>query len=453
MAKKRTFVAVAANQLGGLETLKEGDYVRTNATCTAVYTPFSADNCTDEPLNHLDTKALKEFENYSGPVLYAGHVVRTGEASGRSYAFIKVEKAWDAQGNEMSSDVTEVKLPVRFDQVAELNKVDCLWAEVKQPRPKAAEIVTLDSVVLDEHKKEEIREAIGQIANNDLIFEDWGFGEVFEKGTAVSMLFYGPPGCGKTLVAQALANTLGLTLKIVQTAEVQSSEPGGAERALKEFFEKAVENKELLLFDECDSLIGPRADVGMILAGQINALLSALELYTGVVIFTTNRLCEMDPAFERRVAAKIEFPFPTEAERAAIWRVLMPEDAPLADDVDFNEYAKAKIAGGNIKNVILNAARRAAYRKLPAIDKETLDWALAREKESMKRFYDEIGSRYRRPRPVGLGMTASGSLQIQQGGGDYEYAEQPRRQQSLKEEMRDIVTDYILMNGEKGKVH
>jgi AAA+ superfamily predicted ATPase len=265
---------------------------------------------------------------------------------------------------------------------------------------KPKQKVSLDSVIMPEDKKQQIRAAISQLEHHNLIFEKWGFGEVFEKGTAVSLLFYGVPGTGKTLAAQAIADSLGLRLKMIQTAEVESSEPGQAERNIKAFFSNAVHQKQLLLFDECDSLICDRNEVGMILGGQINALLTALESYTGVVVFTTNRLGKMDPAFERRVSAKIEFTFPDKSQRRAIWQRLLPKKAPVDVGVDLDVLAGFPLAGGNIKNAVLNAARHAAFHRKTTIDEECFHHAIEKEAQSIKGFEAAFEQQTKLPRPA-----------------------------------------------------
>ncbi|MCB1712827.1 MAG: AAA family ATPase, partial [Candidatus Riesia sp.] len=203
-----------------------------------------------------------------------------------------------------------------------------------EKQSKQAAHVTLDSVILAKDKKEQIKAAISQEENNDIIFNEWGFGEVFEKGTAISLLFWGIPGTGKTLMAQAIADTLGKTLKVYGPAEIQSSEPGGSERTIKAIFADAKRNTDtVILFDECDSLLYDRNEIGPILAQQVNALLSEIETFSGIVIFTTNRMGKLDPALERRITAKVEFPFPDKAERKLIWERLLPKKAPLDKDV------------------------------------------------------------------------------------------------------------------------
>jgi len=252
--------------------------------------------------------------------------------------------------------------------------------------------VNFDSVILSDDKKDQIKAAIAQIDHHDLIFTTWGFSEVFEKGTAISMLFYGPPGTGKTLMAQAIADKYNQKLKIISTAEIQTPEPGGAERNLKEAFANASDGKTLLLFDECDGLITDRSRVGMILAAQINALLTGLETYQGVAIFTTNRLEALDPAFDRRLSLKLEFPMPDAKHREQIWKRMFPKRCPLSPDIRWADLASIEIAGGHIKNVVLKAARLAAMTKATMITDDILWECLEKEVESLEAYTGAIDS-------------------------------------------------------------
>jgi len=250
--------------------------------------------------------------------------------------------------------------------------------------------VTLESVILPKEKKEEVRAAMAQTKYLELIFKEWGFEDTFEKGIAVTMLFYGIPGTGKTLMAQAVADELGSELKLIGPAEIETAEPGGAERNIQMVFANAKGKKTILCFDECDSLLADRNEVGVIIAGQINTLLSEIERYDGVVIFTTNRLGKLDPALERRISAKIEFPFPDAKARAAIWERIIPKKAPLAKDVSYEKLSEYPICGGNIKNAILNAARMAAYRKDTEIKLEYFVSAIENEAKSIAAFVSEF---------------------------------------------------------------
>ena len=151
-----------------------------------------------------------------------------------------------------------------------------------------------------------------------------------------------------------------------------------------------------------------RNEVGPILAAQINTLLTEIENYEGVIIFTTNRLGKLDPALERRISAKIEFPFPDEQARISIWKRMIPDKAPIHKSVDFSQLSKHPLTGGNIKNAVLNAARSAAYKGEKYITMEHFIDAIEREKEAIEAFSESYNNspHYQQ---AGLGYNPSGS--------------------------------------------
>lgn len=285
-----------------------------------------------------------------------------------------------------------------------------LVENVVAERPKV--IVDFETVVIADEKRQQILEALEQINQADLIFDKWGFGETIEKGKGVSMLFYGPPGTGKTLMAQAIANKLGKKLKVLAVADIESNMPGEAERNIREAFKSG--KNDVLLFDECDSLVYSRQNVGPIMAAQVNELLSQLERFDGVTIFTTNRLGNLDEAVNRRLALKLGFDMPTHAERIEIWKRMFPKQAPLGDDIDWELLAIVEMTGGYIKNAVLRAARMAAAEKIQDEDKKIhmkhLRKAVRLEAEAMVSFTDALEQEEQRfGRSVGpLSMTANG---------------------------------------------
>ena len=280
------------------------------------------------------------------------------------------------------------------------------------PIEKPKIVVDFDTVVIADEKRQQILEALEQINQADLIFDKWGFGETIEKGKGVSMLFYGPPGTGKTLMAQAIANKLGKKLKVLAVADIESNMPGEAERNIREAFKTG--KNDVLLFDECDSLVYSRQNVGPIMAAQVNELLSQLERFDGVTIFTTNRLGNLDEAVNRRLALKLEFDMPTHAERMEIWKRMFPKQAPLGDDIDWELLAIVEMTGGYIKNAVLRAARMAAAEKIQDEEKKIhmkhLRKAVRLEAEAMVSFTDALEHEEQRfGRSVGpVSMTANG---------------------------------------------
>lgn len=274
--------------------------------------------------------------------------------------------------------------------------------------------VDFDSVILAEHKKEQIIHAMKQIDFAELIFTTWGFSKTFEKGKGISMLFYGPPGTGKTLMAQAIAHKLDYTLKVISNADLQSSVPGEAERNIRKHFKDSKDGKSVLLFDECDSLIYSRSAVGAILGAQINELLSQLERFEGITVFTTNRLGTLDEAVNRRLSIKVEFAMPSLEERVKIWKRMFPAEAPLDKDIDWRKLAKFEVAGGHIKNAVLRAAREAAVADLSDKDKkitmEHLRKGLEAEVKATKEFEDAKKQWEGRYKPVDRMMHDGGKL-------------------------------------------
>ena len=76
----------------------------------------------------------------------------------------------------------------------------------------------------------------------------------------------------------------------------------------------------------------------------------------------TNRKIALDVALERRITLKIEFERPDQPMRREIWKKLLPEEMPVGPDVDLDNLSQEDLSGGEIKNVILNAARLSLQR-------------------------------------------------------------------------------------------
>ena len=89
-------------------------------------------------------------------------------------------------------------------------------------------------------------------------------------------------------------------------------------------------------------------------------LLQEIERYDGITVLTTNLFGNLDDALQRRIQFRVTFPFPEPEERANIWQILMPPEAPVDEQVDFEALGKRfELAGGHIKNALLRAAYRA----------------------------------------------------------------------------------------------
>ena len=225
--------------------------------------------------------------------------------------------------------------------------------------------VTLEDVILDEVTRERVAAFVQAARRRSTVFGSWGFGKKATYGKGLSALFSGPSGTGKTLTAEAVAGELGQVLYPVRMDTIVSKYVGETEKNLAQIFAAARESDAVILFDEADAIFGKRLDEGghhaHYINQQINVLLSQLERFDGLVLLATNRAESFDEAFERRIRFHIRFNMPDVRARAAIWRRLLPAEAPVDEDVDFDALAmKFEFTGGTIKSVLLRAAFDAA---------------------------------------------------------------------------------------------
>jgi hypothetical protein len=223
-------------------------------------------------------------------------------------------------------------------------------------------------LVLPEGQRGMLQDIAAQVRHSAQVHENWGFAARCRRGLGVSALFVGASGTGKTMAAEVLAGELDLDLYRIDLSQVISKYIGETEKNLARVFDAAEEGGAILLFDEADALFGKRSEVkdshDRYANIEVSYLLQRMESYRGLAILTTNRRKALDEAFLRRLRFVVQFPFPDEALRAEIWRRIFPPETPT-EGLDFHRLARLNLAGGNIRNVALNAAFLAADAGLP----------------------------------------------------------------------------------------
>jgi ATPase family associated with various cellular activities (AAA) len=222
-----------------------------------------------------------------------------------------------------------------------------------------------DDIVLPEDQVIQLRELCEQVRHQYQVLVKWGFGSKLSRGKGISALFSGPPGTGKTMAAEVVAHDLELDLYRVDLSGVISKYIGETEKNLGRIFAEAEASNAILFFDEADALFGKRTEISdahdRYANIEVSYLLQKMEEHEGVVILATNLRQNMDEAFTRRIRFIIDFPFPDEVSRRRIWQALFPSAAPVATDIDHGYLAREfPVAGGNIRNIVLNAAFLAA---------------------------------------------------------------------------------------------
>ncbi len=224
---------------------------------------------------------------------------------------------------------------------------------------------TWDQLVLGETEKEMLRCACDQVRYKHIVYDRWGFDRRLAYGKGVSMLFAGPPGTGKTMAAQVVANDLGIEMYKVDLSQVVSKYIGETEKNLNEVFAEAKKSNVILFFDETDAILGKRTEVKDSHDKNANLetayLLQKMEEYDGITVMTTNYKENIDSAFFRRISYVIHFSLPDAAARKSIWKGIFPPETPLDGDIDFAYLSRQlEISGGSIKNIAVAAAFMAA---------------------------------------------------------------------------------------------
>src|SRR6185503_18530071 len=164
---------------------------------------------------------------------------------------------------------------------------------------------TWDDLVLPQETLDAVREVVRFARYRPVLLEDWGFASKLPYGRGVSAILAGPPGTGKTMVAQLLANELGFDLYRIDLSQVVNKYIGETEKNLARIFEEAESSHAVLFFDEADSLFAKRTEVkssnDRYANLEVNYLLQRMETFDGVTLLATNLEQGLDDAFKRRV--------------------------------------------------------------------------------------------------------------------------------------------------------
>jgi ATPase family associated with various cellular activities (AAA) len=302
--------------------------------------------------------------------------------------FAERRQAWaDLTGSEQTGDVA-AKFRLSIGQIVEAAEVARLAATAAgRPVPTPVDLdlgarqasssrlgelaarlppgFHWDDLVLPERQRELLQSISAYLRHRDRVLSDWGYEKAVARTQGLKVLFAGESGTGKTMAAQVLAAELGLEIFRVDLATIVSKYIGETEKNLDRIFGAAEGSNAILFFDEADALFGKRSEVSdshdRYANIEVAYLLQKMEGYAGAVILATNFRRNIDDAFVRRLDFVIDFPFPEADDRRRIWQLLLPDEAPLAEDIDLDFLAaQFKLSGGAIRNCSLSAAFQAA---------------------------------------------------------------------------------------------
>jgi hypothetical protein len=201
-----------------------------------------------------------------------------------------------------------------------------------------------EELVLDKKRKQLIRALVrfGSEQFEDIIQGKAG-GSIF--------LLHGPPGVGKTLTAEAIAEVLHKPLYYVTMGEL-GTDPETMEKRIGEILDLCSGWNALTLIDEADVFLEKRSTSDVLRNAMVCVMLRLLEYHQGILFLTTNRVTDFDPAFESRVTVALRYDTLSEQAREQVWKNLISRLSIQVDILDYTKLGKFVLNGRQIKNAI-----------------------------------------------------------------------------------------------------
>jgi hypothetical protein len=219
-----------------------------------------------------------------------------------------------------------------------------------------------DDLILPPSLLAALRELAAEARTLPALWDEPAVGRLFPHGRAITALFCGPPGTGKTMAAQIVAREIGLPLFRVDLSRIVSKYIGETSQNLARVIGAAHHTEAVVFFDEADALFGKRTDIHDAHDRHANTetdyLLQALDAWPGVALLATNKRANIDHAFARRMRLVLEFPRADAAERAQLWVQLGAAILGADADVLAPVLARAvaiELTGAQIKGALLTA--------------------------------------------------------------------------------------------------
>ncbi|OAL45779.1 P-loop containing nucleoside triphosphate hydrolase protein [Pyrenochaeta sp. DS3sAY3a] len=223
-----------------------------------------------------------------------------------------------------------------------------------------------DRLVLPKNQKELI---LG-FTQSQREFRD-NFDDVIEgKGKGMIILLCGPPGVGKTLTSESVAEEMQVPLYVMSAGDL-GFDPRNVETKLQDILEMCSRWNAVLLLDEADVFLEQRSLHELERNKLVSIFLRVLEYYEGTMVLTTNRVQTFDPAFQSRIHISLDYPELSLTSRTMIWTNFLGASSQenTITKAQLTELARMNMNGRQIKN-ILKIARLLASRKKEPLSHE-----------------------------------------------------------------------------------
>ncbi|KAJ3330843.1 hypothetical protein HDU76_004724 [Blyttiomyces sp. JEL0837] len=262
--------------------------------------------------------------------------------------------AIDASGMVLFSDIKEPRLQaLLWPALVGFSFTTKSWGHVLVD--SLSEIAfndnAFDLLVLSPQRKRLIKALVSSTKQNH--FEDIVSG----KAGGSVFLLHGPPGVGKTLTAEAIAELLHRPLYYVTMGELGTTAEE-MENRLGSVLDLCAGWNALTIIDEADVFLEKRSSGSsgdIIRNAMVCVMLRLIEYHPGILFLTTNRVMSFDPAFESRVTVALRYDDLTPDAREQVWRNLIRnlKDVVVSDDLNYAKLAREHVLNGRqIKNAV-----------------------------------------------------------------------------------------------------
>lgn len=266
-----------------------------------------------------------------------------------------------------------------------INSMSTMKTVVTQNTDKDVRLVEIlypdkyfDDVILPKEKVLQLEEVVREFQNWDVLISN-GVAPISK------LLFYGPPGCGKTLCASALAAEIGIPLMYVRFDALVSSYLGETASNIRKVFDLAKNDSFVILFDEFDAIGRSRSDAtehGEI-KRVVNTFLQQIDNYKGhsIIIAATNFEQSLDYAIWRRFDDTIRFDLPSNEEKIKLFTLRLKQFNGPSHAFETFLGATEAFSHSDVENICKTIMRKCILDGKRSYSKKDIEEAVARQKQ------------------------------------------------------------------------
>ena len=249
---------------------------------------------------------------------------------------------------------------------------DAPLVEVIYPEKYFSDLITTNE------KIEQLEQVVKEFNNWDVLVSNGVF-------PTRRVLFYGPPGCGKTLAAQTLAAEIGIPMLYVRFDALISSYLGETSSNIRKVFEYAKNDSWVIFFDEFDAIGRSRNDVSE--HGEIkrvvNAFLQQIDNYRGrsLIIAATNFEQSLDYAIWRRFDETIRFDMPTNEEKLKLFSMKLKKFKGPDHVLEQYLYNLEQFSHSDIERISQIIMKQCILEGKKIYTKKDIEFAVKRQEE------------------------------------------------------------------------